>query len=91
MAIPILDHRLRFPSRNWRMPKGWWRGGDLSVPRLLLAYRSGIFPWTVDPVTWWSPEPRAISSWTAFTCHGAWRGSSGMGCFSRPQTARSGR
>jgi leucyl/phenylalanyl-tRNA--protein transferase len=30
------------------------------VPRLLLAYRSGIFPWTVDPITWWSPEPRAI-------------------------------
>ena len=35
-------------------------GGDLSVPRLLLAYGSGIFPWTVDPITWWSPEPRAI-------------------------------
>jgi leucyl/phenylalanyl-tRNA--protein transferase len=35
-------------------------GGDLTVPRLLLAYRSGIFPWTVDPITWWSPDPRAI-------------------------------
>ena len=35
-------------------------GGDLSVPRLLLAYRSGIFPWTVKPITWWSPNPRAI-------------------------------
>ena len=35
-------------------------GGDLSVPRLLLAYRSGIFPWTVEPITWWSPDPRAI-------------------------------
>jgi len=35
-------------------------GGDLSVPRLLAAYRSGIFPWTVDPVSWWSPDPRAI-------------------------------
>ena len=35
-------------------------GGDLSVPRLLLAYRSGIFPWTDDPLTWWSPDPRAI-------------------------------
>jgi len=35
-------------------------GGDLSVPRLLLAYRNGIFPWTVDPITWWSPEPRGI-------------------------------
>jgi leucyl/phenylalanyl-tRNA--protein transferase len=27
---------------------------------LLLAYRSGIFPWTADPITWWSPDPRAI-------------------------------
>jgi leucyl/phenylalanyl-tRNA--protein transferase len=35
-------------------------GGDLSVPRLLHAYRSGIFPWTDDPLTWWSPDPRAI-------------------------------
>ncbi|HZV34527.1 MAG TPA: leucyl/phenylalanyl-tRNA--protein transferase [Verrucomicrobiae bacterium] len=35
-------------------------GGDLSLERLLMAYRSGIFPWTVNPVTWWSPDPRAI-------------------------------
>ncbi|HXT39768.1 MAG TPA: leucyl/phenylalanyl-tRNA--protein transferase [Candidatus Angelobacter sp.] len=35
-------------------------GGDLSVSRLLLAYRSGLFPWTDNPVTWWSPDPRAI-------------------------------
>lgn len=35
-------------------------GGDLSVPRLLEAYRSGIFPWSSAPVTWWSPDPRAI-------------------------------
>src|SRR5688572_30305110 len=35
-------------------------GGDFSVERLLLAYRSGIFPWTEDPITWWSPNPRAI-------------------------------
>jgi leucyl/phenylalanyl-tRNA--protein transferase len=35
-------------------------GGDLSVPRLLLAYRSGLYPWTIGPITWWSPDPRAI-------------------------------
>jgi leucyl/phenylalanyl-tRNA--protein transferase len=35
-------------------------GGDLTVPRLLAAYRNGIFPWTVNPITWWSPDPRAI-------------------------------
>jgi leucyl/phenylalanyl-tRNA--protein transferase len=41
-------------------------GGDLSVPRLLLAYRSGIFPWTDEPLTWWSPDPRAIFEIAAF-------------------------
>jgi leucyl/phenylalanyl-tRNA--protein transferase len=35
-------------------------GGDLSSERLLAAYRKGIFPWTADPITWWSPDPRAI-------------------------------
>lgn len=41
-------------------------GGDLSVPRLLLAYRSGIFPWSANPVTWWSPDPRAVFEWDGF-------------------------
>ena len=37
-------------------------GGDLSVDRLLAAYRSGIFPWYDDstPILWWSPDPRAV-------------------------------
>lgn len=37
-------------------------GGDLSVPRLLLAYDSGIFPWYDEglPPLWWSPNPRAV-------------------------------
>ena len=37
-------------------------GGDLSVPRLLAAYRMGIFPWfsTGQPTLWWSPDPRAV-------------------------------
>ncbi len=38
----------------------------MSVPRLLLAYRSGIFPWSVRPVTWWSPDPRGIFDLTRF-------------------------
>jgi leucyl/phenylalanyl-tRNA--protein transferase len=41
-------------------------GGDLSLPRLLLAYRSGIFPWSVRPITWWSPDPRAVFAWDRF-------------------------
>jgi leucyl/phenylalanyl-tRNA--protein transferase len=37
-------------------------GGDLSVERLLAAYRHGIFPWYShgQPILWWSPNPRAI-------------------------------
>jgi leucyl/phenylalanyl-tRNA---protein transferase len=61
MSIPILDQRLRFPDARCADPEGLVAvGGDLSVPRLLLAYSQGIFPWTVHPLTWWSPEPRAI-------------------------------
>jgi leucyl/phenylalanyl-tRNA--protein transferase len=35
-------------------------GGDLTVERLLAAYRQGLFPWTTNPITWWSPDPRGI-------------------------------
>ena len=37
-------------------------GGDLSVERLLRAYKRGIFPWfTNDPeIRWWSPDPRVV-------------------------------
>jgi len=37
-------------------------GGDLSVKRLMHAYRSGIFPWFEDgqPILWWSPNPRMV-------------------------------
>jgi leucyl/phenylalanyl-tRNA--protein transferase len=61
MPIPLLNQRLRFPNPRLADAEGLVAiGGDLSVPRLLLAYRSGIFPWTADPITWWSPDPRAI-------------------------------
>jgi leucyl/phenylalanyl-tRNA--protein transferase len=37
-------------------------GGDLSLARLLSAYRQGIFPWFSDdePILWWSPDPRMV-------------------------------
>lgn len=37
-------------------------GGDLSSKRLLLAYKSGIFPWfnNDEPILWWSPNPRFV-------------------------------
>jgi leucyl/phenylalanyl-tRNA--protein transferase len=67
MSVAILDHRLRFPNPRQADAEGLVAvGGDLSVPRLVLAYRSGIFPWTVSPVTWWSPDPRAIFEMDGF-------------------------
>ena len=33
---------------------------DLTVERLREAYPKGIFPWTENPVTWWSPDPRGV-------------------------------
>lgn len=41
-------------------------GGELNVTTLLSAYRTGAFPWTVNPVTWWSPEPRAVVEFETF-------------------------
>jgi len=37
-------------------------GGDLSLDRLLLAYRSGIFPWFEDgeEITWFAPKYRMV-------------------------------
>ena len=54
-----------FPSAEAAQPDGLLAlGGDLSVPRLLEAYRHGIFPWpTLDLpglMAWWSPDPRGI-------------------------------
>jgi leucyl/phenylalanyl-tRNA---protein transferase len=35
-------------------------GGDLKPGTLVHAYSNGIFPWTTHPLTWWSPDPRAV-------------------------------
>jgi leucyl/phenylalanyl-tRNA--protein transferase len=37
-------------------------GADLSLPRLLEAYRRGIFPWFsgAEPILWWAPDPRMV-------------------------------
>lgn len=37
-------------------------GGDLSVDRLVSAYRQGIFPWydQGETILWWSPSPRTV-------------------------------
>jgi len=65
--VALLNDRLLFPDpRNADSDGLVAVGGDLTVPRLLLAYRSGIFPWTNDPLSWWSPDPRAIFELDAF-------------------------
>ena len=54
-----------FPSveRALKNPNGLLAaGGDLSVQRLLQAYRHGVFPWysAPEPILWWSPDPRMV-------------------------------
>jgi leucyl/phenylalanyl-tRNA--protein transferase len=46
-------------------------GGDLSVNRLVSAYRRGIFPWYSpgQPILWWSPNPREILLPPEFRIH----------------------
>ena len=59
----ILDQRIQFPPVDTADEDGVVAiGGDLSAKRLLLAYRSGIFPWynEEEPIVWWSPDPRCV-------------------------------
>lgn len=60
--MPVLiDKQLDFPPVERADRWGFLAvGGDLSPRRLLLAYRSGIFPWGGEPVRWYSPDPRCI-------------------------------
>ena len=59
----FLNHSIEFPPVAQASEEGVLAiGGDLSVPRLLLAYKQGVFPWYNDeePIIWWSPDPRFI-------------------------------
>jgi len=57
----MLDQRIWFPDPAEADAEGLVAvGGDLTPERLLAAYRHGIFPWSVNPVTWWSPDPRGV-------------------------------
>ena len=63
MPVFHLSDRLVFPPVHLSTPEGLLAvGGDLSVKRLLLAYKSGIFPWysKSEPLLWWSPDPRLV-------------------------------
>lgn len=59
----LLDDTIWFPPVDSADDSGIVAvGGDLSIPRLLLAYRNGIFPWynEDEPIIWWSPDPRFV-------------------------------
>lgn len=59
----LLGKKIAFPDVEMASPDGILAlGGDLSPERLLLAYRSGIFPWYSEgePIVWYSPEKRMV-------------------------------
>ena len=60
--FPALEKALREPDGLL----AW--GGDLSVTRLLGAYRHGCFPWFSEgqPLLWWAPDPRMVLGTDAF-------------------------
>ncbi len=63
MPVFTLSERLSFPPPHLAIKEGLLAvGGDLSAERILLAYRSGIFPWysSGEPILWWSPDPRLV-------------------------------
>ncbi|CAZ95385.1 leucyl/phenylalanyl-tRNA--protein transferase [Zobellia galactanivorans] len=62
-SLFFLGEALVFPPVEYAQDDGLLAaGGDLSVERLLLAYKSGIFPWfnTDALLLWWSPDPRMV-------------------------------
>ena len=63
MPLPVLTDALWFPPVEKAEADGLLAyGGDLRTERLLLAYRSGIFPWfnNDEPPLWWCPDPRCV-------------------------------
>jgi leucyl/phenylalanyl-tRNA--protein transferase len=62
LPVFALAEELVFPPVELAEPDGLLAiGGDLSPERLLLAYKSGIFPWYEGQyILWWSPDPRFV-------------------------------
>lgn len=63
--IPWLEPDDPFPAvtQALKRPNGLLAAGaDLTVERLIEAYRLGIFPWygAGEPILWWSPDPRMV-------------------------------
>ena len=62
MPLHVLNERIWFPPVSEADEDGLLAiGGDLSIERILFAYKNGIFPWyDGDVPLWWSPNPRFI-------------------------------
>jgi leucyl/phenylalanyl-tRNA--protein transferase len=63
MVFRLLKDQILFPDPTLADEDGLLAvGGDLSTPRLLLAYQNGIFPWFSedDPICWYSPHERCV-------------------------------
>lgn len=61
--MKILNEDIEFPNVNEATQDGLLAiGGDLNPERLILAYKSGIFPWFDNDkfIMWWSPDPRFV-------------------------------
>lgn len=60
-GIAILQPGDKFPDpRNGPKDEPVAVGLELTPELMLVGYRKGLFAWSVNPVTWWSPDPRAI-------------------------------
>ena len=70
MPIFRLTHEIAFPPVEAAETGLLAVGGDLQRKRLLLAYRSGIFPWYSEgePLLWWAPDPRMVLLPEEFHC-----------------------
>jgi len=62
MSLTALNETIQFPPPEMADEDGLLAiGGDLSRPRLLHAYRNGIFPWYENKyILWWCPDPRFV-------------------------------
>lgn len=63
--LRVIDRNDPLPPANQAIKSGEHAGLvaiglDMGPQRLLEAYNKGIFPWSDNPVTWWSPNPRAV-------------------------------
>ena len=59
--IPVIGQSQPLPRPEEANSEGLVAvGGGLSVRRLREAYAKGMFPWSSAPVSWWSPDPRAV-------------------------------